>query len=249
MTKTIENTAGETCENSIKTGIVDGLPICFGYISVSFAFGMMAVSMGLPWYIAVLISLTNVTSAGQFAGIGILAAGGSPVEMALTQLVINLRYALMSLTISQKLHKSVKTADRFAIGFGMTDEIFAVSAGKPKEIGKWYMFGLILTPVLGWTFGTFLGSVAGTLLPEGIRSALELALYGMFIAIVVPPAKKERAVALVVFLSMALSCLVRYIPFLAAIFSGSGGGFTVIVCSVIAAVIGALVKPIDTENA
>ena len=117
-------------QNSFKIGLKDGLPIALGYLSVSFTFGMMAVEGGLPVFTAVLISMTNLTSAGQFAGLDLILAGGAYLEMALTQLVINIRYALMSVSLSQKLHKSVNLLDRFLIAFSNTDEIFAVASGQ-----------------------------------------------------------------------------------------------------------------------
>ncbi len=229
-------------ENRFQKGFSDGIPICLGYLSVSFAFGMTAVQSGLPILWTVLVSMTNLTSAGQVAGVPILLAGGSAVEMALTQFVINLRYALMSISLSQKLH-NVSVADRFAIGFGITDEIFAVSVSKPCEIGKRYMAGLILSPYLGWTAGTIIGAAAGSLLPASVRSALGIALYAMFIAIIIPPAKKSRAVAAVVVIAAAFSCTFAYVPFMKALFAGSSG-FVIIICAVVSAVIGALVWPI-----
>lgn len=130
-------------QNSFKKGLKDGLPIALGYLSVSFTFGMMAVEGGLPVFTAVLISMTNLTSAGQFAGLDLILAGGAYLEMALTQLVINIRYALMSVSLSQKLHKSVNLLDRFLIAFSNTDEIFAVASGQKGEVGKNICMGLL----------------------------------------------------------------------------------------------------------
>ena len=133
-----------------KKGLKDGIPICLGYISVSFTFGLQAVSSGLYWWQAVLISLTNLTSAGQFAGLDIMVRGGGFwVEMGCAQLIINLRYALMSLSLSQKADSSVKGIHRWLTGFGITDEIFAVSMGNKDEVSRSYLYGLILLPVLG----------------------------------------------------------------------------------------------------
>lgn len=230
--------------NSFKQGFSDGIPICLGYLSVSFTFGIMAVEGGLPIAIAVLISMTNLTSAGQLAGIGIIFAGGSLVEMALTQLIINMRYALMSILLSQKMHSSVKIIDRFIIAFGNTDEIFAVSASKNGELGKRYMLGIILPPFLGWSGGTLLGAAAGKLLPELAINALGIAIYGMFLAIFIPPMKKSGAVSTVVFISIALSCLFKFVPFLSTV----SPGFVIIICAVIASLIVAVFKPVhETE--
>lgn len=229
--------------NSFKKGLKDGFPICIGYFSVSFAFGIFAVENGLTIIQSVLISLFNLTSAGQLAGVPIMASGTLP-ELALSQLVINSRYSLMSVSLSQKFSPSVKFRDKLLIAYGNTDEIFAVAHSNKGEIGKKYMWGLILLPVLGWTSGTLAGAVAGNILPTIVISALGLAIYGMFTAIVVPVAKKEKATAFCVFLAIALSCAFRYIPALSAVPSG----FTVIICAIVASVIFAILAPIDTEE-
>lgn len=234
-----------TCINNFRAGLRDGIPIALGYLSVSFTFGMLAVEGGLPVVYAVLISATNLTSAGQFAGLRLLLAGGGIAEMALTQLVINLRYALMSVSLSQKLHKSVRLADRLWIAFGNTDEIFAVASGQKAEVGKRYMAGLIFLPYCGWTVGTLLGAAAGMLLPEFVRSALGIAIYGMFIAIFIPPMKRDFAVTAVVLTAAGLSCLFACVPVLQKVSSG----FVIILCAVAAAALGAVLKPIKEDAA
>ena len=198
--------------NKIQRGIQDGIPIAVGYFSVSFTFGMMAVQSGISPFHAVLISLLNLTSAGQFAGLTVIVTGASLIEMALTQLVINIRYALMSVSLSQKLDDSVKLRSRFLIAYGNTDEIFAVASSKPGTVGEKYLYGLIFLPVLGWVGGTLAGAVASTILPETIISALGVALYGMFIAIVVPPATEHREIRIVVILALILSAAFYYLP-------------------------------------
>ena len=229
--------------NSFKKGLKDGLPICLGYFSVAFAFGIFAIENGLTVFQAVIISLTNLTSAGQLAGVPIMA-NGSLIELAVSQLVINSRYSLMSVSLSQKFSKSVKLKDKFLIAYGNTDEIFAVAVSQKGDVGKKYMWGLILLPVIGWTSGTLFGAIAGNILPAVITAALGLAIYGMFTAIVVPVAKKEKPTALCVLLAIALSCAFRYLPFLKNVPSG----FVVIICAVVASAIFAFAAPIKTEE-
>ncbi len=230
--------------NKIKAGLRDGIPIAAGYFSVSFTFGMLAVQDGISPFHAVLISLLNLTSAGQFAGLTVIVSGASLLEMALTQLVINIRYALMSVSLSQKLDSSVKTFQRMLIAYGNTDEIFAVASSKPGSVGSRYMYGLIFLPVLGWVGGTLTGAVASTLLPAAVISALGVALYGMFIAIVVPVAKESREVLIVVGAALVFSTAFYYLPVLQEISSG----FTIIICTVAAAGIGAVLFPIKEET-
>ncbi len=230
--------------NSFKKGLKDGLPICIGYFSVSFAFGIFAVENGLTVLQAVIISLTNLTSAGQLAGVPIMAGGGSLVEIAVSQLVINSRYSLMSVSLAQKFSKNVKFKDKFLLSYFNTDEIFAVATSQKGEIGTRYMCGLALLPIIGWTSGTLLGGVAGNILPTMVTAALGLAIYGMFTAIVVPVAKKEKATAFCVLFSIALSCAFKYIPLLSKVPSG----FTVIICAVVASAVFAIIAPIKTDE-
>lgn len=230
--------------NSFKQGIRDGIPICLGYLSVSFAFGIAAVGMGLSIFESVLISMFNLTSAGQLAGAPIVAAFGSMAELAATQLVINLRYSLMSVSLSQKLGKGVRFIDRLWIAFFNTDEIFAVASSNKGTVGKGYMLGLAVTPYLGWTAGTLLGAVVGDILPGIVASSLGVALYCMFIAIVVPPCKRSRPTLLCVLLAIALSCVFYYVPALDFI----GEGFVIIICAVVSSLIFAFIAPIKDEN-
>lgn len=230
--------------NSFRAGLRDGLPIALGYFPVSFTFGMLAISQGLPAFQAVLISATNLTSAGQFAGLTVIAAGSSLLEMALTQLVINLRYALMSLSLSQKLDSRVTLLQRCIVAFGNTDEIFAVASSKPGTIGARYLYGLILGPMLGWTGGTLAGAVASGLLPAMVQSALGVAIYGMFIAIVVPPARQFRPVLAVVIIALVLSCGFAWLPVLRQV----SVGFAIIFCTVLAAGAGAILFPLEEKE-
>ena len=231
-------------QNSFKKGIIDGLPNCVGYFAVSFAFGIFAVAQGLSWLEAVLISATNLTSAGQLAGVPIIAGGGTFAELCISQLVINSRYSLMSVSLSQKLSRKVKLWQRFLIAFGNTDEIFAVATANKNSVGSRYMYGLIITPILGWTGGTLFGAVAGDVLPAIVVTSLGVAIYGMFIAIVVPQIKHEKSAAFCAAAAIVLSCLFRYVPLLAKVPSG----FTIIICAIVAALLAALLFPLPEKE-
>lgn len=225
-------------------GLRDGVPIALGYFSVSFSFGIMALKGGLSVLQAAITSLTNMTSAGQFAGLQIIIAGGTLLEMAATQLIINLRYALMSLSLSQKLSGNVTLWQRFIIAFANTDEIFAVAMSHNRELTFSYMVGLQILPIIGWTSGTACGALAGSMLPAAINSALSVALYGMFLAVVIPAAKKTRPVLLMVLLAAAISCILYYVP----LFQGISAGMSIIICTVAASVVGAIVFPVKEEG-
>lgn len=227
-----------------QTGIKDGLPIALGYLAVSFSFGIAAVAANLSPIEAILISMTNLTSAGQFAGIGIIAAGGSLFEMALSQFVINLRYALMGISLSQKLHPSFTKLHTVFLGHANTDEIFAVAASRTRPVKPSYFFGLAFLPYWGWALGTALGAYFGSLLSNELCSALSVAIYGMFIAIIVPEAKKKLSTLLVVLLAIAISCIIYYVPAL----DGISSGFSIIICAVVASAVGAIFFPVKEDD-
>lgn len=225
-------------------GIRDGVPIALGYFAVSFTFGMMAASAGISIWQAVLISLTNVTSAGQFAGLDIIVAGGSYFEMILTQLVINLRYSLMSFSMSQKLERSEPWSLRFLVAFGMTDEIFGIGASRPGKVSAFYSYGAMSIAIPGWILGTLVGAVSGTVLPDFLVSALSVAIYGMFLAIILPPAKHNKAVMVVVVAAMAISCLFKVLPLLNRVSSG----FVIIITTLVVSLLAARFAPIAEEK-
>lgn len=220
-------------------GVAHGIPIALGYFSVSFGFGIMAVKSGLTALNAILISFTNLTSAGQAAGAGIIAAGGTIIEMAVTQFVINLRYSLMGLSLSQKLDKSFNTFHRMIASFGITDEIFAVAASQKEKLVPSYMYGMISVACLGWTGGTAIGAFAGTALPSTITAAMGILLYGMFIAIIVPAARSSRKDLIVICFAAVFSVIFKYL------LPDVSFGFAIIISSVAAAVIGAILFPIE----
>jgi 4-azaleucine resistance transporter AzlC len=231
-------------QSEFKRGIRSGLPICIGYLAVSFSFGIFATINGLTVLEAILMSLTNLTSAGQLAAVPIIACGGTLVELALTQLFINMRYALMSVTLSQKFDGNVKMYDRFLISFAHTDEVFGVSASQKGSVSRSFMYGLILTPILGWTAGTALGALAGDILPTIVITALGVAIYGMFIAIVIPAVKEHKPTACCVLVAVVLSALFYYVPPLNTVPSG----FTIIICAVVASLLFAIISPIKEEK-
>lgn len=225
---------------SFNKGLKDGIPIAMGYFSVSVAFGLMAVDGGCTWFEALLISFTNLTSAGQFAGVTVIAGMGTYLEMALTQLVINSRYALMGIALSQKTDSRFKGVWRLILGFAITDEIFAVAIGQDENLSRQYFVGLMSLPIIGWSAGTVFGAILGNIMPQIITNALGIALYGMFIAVVVPKARENLQVLAVVIIAIAISAALYYIP----VFSGISAGFAIIICAVIASAVGAVLFPV-----
>ncbi len=227
-------------------GIKDGIPIGLGYLSVSFTFGIAAVATSgggntLTVWQALLISMTNLTSAGQVAGLQIMLSGGTLIEMAISEFIINLRYSLMSISLSQKVNKKFKGIYRWLLGFGITDEIYAVAILHKGEVSRSYFLGLMTIPYIGWSLGTLLGALSGNLLPGIVCSALGLAIYGMFIAIIIPPMKKSRSTLMVVCIAVILSCIFTYVPVLNRV----SVGFSIIICAVAASLIGAIFFPVD----
>ncbi len=229
--------------NNHRMGLRDGLPIGLGYLAVSFTFGIMASSMGFTIYEAVIISMLNLTSAGQLAALPIIA-GGRIFELALTELLINLRYSLMSISLSQKFDKKIKSRDKLYLAYTLTDEMYAVSVGKKQTLGKKYLLPLMLFPFIGWTSGTFLGALAGDVLPGIVTTSLGVGLYAMFIAILVPVMKKERPILICVLLSIALSCVFKFTPVLNLI----SEGFVIIISALAVSIALALLFPFPDEN-
>lgn len=226
--------------NAFKRGLKSGIPIGLGYLSVSFTFGITAVTApyNLTWWQALLISMLTLTSAGQLAGIKVMINPGQYIEMLISQLTINLRYSFMSVSLSQKTSPAFKGFKRWILGFFITDEIFAVASAQ-NEVSTKFFAGLTVAPYFGWALGTLLGSILGSVLPETVMSALGIAIYGMFIAIIAPVAKKSLKVLFVVMIAVAISCVFFYVPVLSEI----SPGLTVSISAVVAALIGAFVFP------
>ena len=228
-----------------KEGCRDALPICLGYIAVSFAFGIEASKIGMSVFQAAMTSLLNVTSAGQFSALEIIARNGSFIELAILQFIINLRYMLMSCALSQKLDPELGTGHRLGISYGVTDEIFGVSVLRKGRLYPAYSYGLIVTSVFGWVLGTSLGAFSGQIMPERLISCLGLAIYGMFIAIIIPDTRTSKAVMAVVLSAMALSTVFTYAPVLGTAISS---GFRIIIITVVVAAVAALLSPVSDDN-
>ena len=227
---------------SYMDGVRDGLPIGLGYLSVAFTFGITAVSSGLKAFEAIFISMTNLTSAGQVAGLSVIVASGAIIEMILTQLVINMRYALMGISLTQRLDSSFTTPKRILTSAFITDEIFAVAMSKKHPIGTVYFLGLATLPYLGWSLGTALGAIAGNILPERLSLSLGIAIYAMFIAIIVPPVKTDRSIAVAIAVASALSSLLYYTPGLSSI----PDGFAIIIVAITSSLFMAIFFPIKS---
>lgn len=227
----------------INKGIKAGLPIGIGYLSVSFTFGIIAIGYGLKWWQAVLISMLTVTSAGQFAGIQIMANPGQYFEMIISQLTINVRYSFMSISLSQKVNKKFDTLSRAILGFMMTDEIFAVASSK-KEVSRSFFAGLCILPYIGWSFGTLTGALLGNVMPKRLMSALSVAIYGMFIAIVVPDMKRRKEIKVCVIIAIIISCVFYYLPVLNKV----SKGIAISLCAIITSSVCALMFPVKEEE-
>lgn len=225
-------------------GIKKGFPICLGYIPVSFTFGLIAVKMGFNPLEATIISMTNMASAGQFAGIRLIEGGAPYIELVITTFVINLRYMLMSLSLSQKVASDMPFYKRAVMAFCITDEVFALAAMEKDDVSFPFFGGLMTTPIAGWTLGTFLGAVASSLLSPMLQGCFGIALYCMFIAIIIPPARKGRKVAIAVVVSALLSCLFKYVPGINVLSKSGGGGWAIIVAAILGAAICASIKEI-----
>lgn len=232
----------EIIMTNYKRGLTAGIPIALGYLSVSFTFGIMAVSYGLSWWQALIISMTTLTSAGQFAGIGIMMSPGQYIQMLISQITINIRYSFMSISVGQKADSRFSGIWRWLFGFFMTDEIFAV-ATQEETVKRSFFAGLATLPYIGWALGTLFGAIMGSVLPDRLMSALSLAIYGMFVAIVVPEMKKASSVLFVTIIAIILSCLFYYAPVLSDISSG----ITITIVAITAAVAGSLLFPVADE--
>lgn len=224
-------------------GMKDGIPIALGYLAVSFTLGIAAKKAGLNALESTIMSLTNNTSAGEFAALSIITTSATYIEMALTQLIINIRYMLMSCSLSQKMQKNTSLIKRLLLGYCITDEVFAISYAYNGEYDPVYSYGAMSLSATGWSLGTFLGVILGNILPTSIMNALGVALFAMFIAIIIPPAKKDKVIAMAVVISMASSWLFTKTPYLKDISSG----FRIVIITVVVATVIAVLFPVESE--
>lgn len=220
-------------------GLKYAAPIILGYLPVGFAFGVVAVKGDINPWIAVLISLSNFTSAGQFAGASLIIIGAPLFEIGLTTFIINIRYILMSLSLGQKITPGMHLLQRSILAFGITDEIFTLASLRSGEISFRYMSGMIIGPYLGWSLGTLMGAFSTSFLPESVQSSMGIALYAMFIALIIPESKKSKAAFVVVGIAVVCSTTFKFTPILNQVSSG----YVIIICTIIAAGIGAYLYP------
>lgn len=226
-------------------GVKNGVPIALGYFAVAFTLGIAAKNAGLTAFQGALASVTTVASAGEFAGFQVIAAGATYVEMAVMMLVINARYMLMSCALSQKLDPDLPFIHRLLVGWGVTDEIFGVAVCVPDRLNPWYNYGMIAISIPAWTLGTFLGVAVGNILPANVVSALSVGLYGMFLAIIIPPARKDKIIAGLVAVSMAASFGMARLP----LFAGISSGMQTILLTIVIAGGAAILFPVKEEEA
>lgn len=232
-------------KNWYKKGIRDGIPIGLGYFAVAFTLGIAAAGAGFTAFQATLTSFLINASAGEFAGFTLIAAGASYLEVAVMELVANARYLLMSCALSQKLKPDTPLIHRILIGFDVTDELFGISVSVPGTLNPFYNYGAMTVAIPGWACGTCLGVVMGNVLPTSLVRALSVGLYGMFIAIIIPPARKSKIIALIITVSMALSFIFSRV----SIFSAISPGIKTILLTVVISLAAAVFFPVKEDEA
>jgi predicted branched-subunit amino acid permease len=240
----VEEKPMQTNFTTWKFGFKDGIPIALGYFAVSFTFGILAKQAGLNPFEAVFMSATNLTSAGQFAGLTLLAASATVIEIAATQLIINSRYFLMSFALSQKIDPETSTFHRFLMAYGITDEVFGVAIAQKGRLNPYYLYGVVSAALPGWALGTLFGVVSGNVLPERMISALSIALYGMLLAVIIPAARGNKVIASLIVISMTVSFIVSLLPVVSEISSG----VKIIVLTIVIAGIAAYLFPVKEDS-
>jgi predicted branched-subunit amino acid permease len=227
-----------------RRGLKDGVPIGLGYFAVSFTLGIAARNAGFAAFPAMIASFTNFTSAGEFAAFSLIAAGAGYWEVAIMTLVVNARYLLMSCAMSQKLDPETPFYHRLLVAYGITDELFGISIAVEGKLNPYYTYGAMLLASLGWSSGTFLGVLMGNILPTRLVSALSVGLFGMFLAVIIPPARKSRVVAGLIGVSFLLSFVADRVSVFAAISSGA----RTIVLTVVISLAAAMLFPVKEEE-
>jgi predicted branched-subunit amino acid permease len=217
-------------------GLRDGIPIALGYFAVCFALGIIAEKAGLTAFQALLATGLTNASAGAYAGFNTIAENGGYIAMAVSQLIVNARYLLMSASLSQKLAPETPLWHRALMAFDVTDEIFGISIAQKGNLNPFYNYGAMTVAIPGWALGAFFGVIMGDILPASIVSALGVGLYGMFLAIIIPPARKNKIIAFLVVISMALSFAFAKLPFVCEISSGIRVIILTVVISLAAAI-------------
>lgn len=224
-------------------GMKDGIPIGLGYFAVSFTLGIAAANAGLTAVQAAVTSALINASAGEFIGFTLIAAKAGYLEVMVMEAVANARYLLMSCALSQKIPPKTGLLHRLLMGFYVTDEIFGVSIAR-KDLQPYYTYGVVSIAAPGWAFGTYLGVLLGNILPASLVSALSVALYGMFAAVFVPPARKSRVVAGLVLMSFITS----FIFHKASCFSSISSGVKIIILTVVLSFVAALLFPVEEKE-
>ena len=219
------------------SGLRDGVPVGLGYFVVAFSLGIAAKASGISALAAFVASAANLASAGEYAGFTVIRENGSLIEMALMILVANCRYMLMSAALSQRISPEMRTFHRFTLSYFVTDELFALNIAKPGYVNPTYAYGTLLASAPAWAVGTAVGVLAGSVLPGSVVSALSVALFGMFIAIIIPPAKKNKVIAGIVVICFALSATAKYVPYIKNLSSGTRTIILTVVISAAAAVL------------
>ncbi len=231
-------------DNIFFKGMKDGFPVALGYLAVSFTLGTAAIKCGITPLQALLASFLNNTSAGEFAAFTLIGAGVSYLEVAVTTLILNMRYLLMSCALSQKLAPDTPIFHRFIMSYDVTDELFGLSVMQKGRLNPAYTYGIMALSIPAWSLGTYLGAVMGSIMPSGVLSAMNVALYGMFIAVIVPPAKKDKIIALVIAVSMVSSLMFSILPGLKSLSSG----ITVIILTVVISLAAAILFPVEPKK-
>lgn len=225
-------------------GMKNGLPVAFGYFAVSFTFGILAKQAGLNPFEALFMSITNVTSAGQFAGLTMIATAATIIEIIFAQIIINSRYFIMSFALTQKIDPDTPLFHRMLMAYGITDEIFGIIMASPGKLSPYYAYGVMSVAIPGWALGTLFGVISGNVLPERLISALSIALYGMLLAVIIPPAKDNKIIGWLIIISMGVSTLFAVMPGLSSISSG----VKIIVLTILIAGIAAVLFPVKEEE-